>query len=267
MLLPLLLSLLPIPAHASSLQLNPTGPYGGIRVRAECKLEDEQRSCAVDTGGPATLTKSSLIKGTYPSLGEVKFGSIGLGGVCQRILLPAMEFAGEIAKREVLSCPEFFEDLSPTIGMDAFEGKAFTFDFPGADLSWQDTWAGLPQPLWRERHWMVIVGKIQGRTVEMGVDTGAPVTLVDKKFVDANPDLFSPSQIPPSEMLIRRGLTAYELKAPIMVGGLLLMAKQIHAGDFSALNVRFPVILGMNHMAIGKWHFDLNRNTWSVLAN
>lgn len=256
--------LVSIPALAGNLILQPVSYYGGIRVRAQCRLETEWRDCAVDTGGPATLTSSAILKGKYEVTGTQKFRSVGWEMECQWLKIPGTDFGGLVSTREVLSCPDFTDSLSPTWGMDVFEGRSFAFDFSRAELTWEAGVSGNVQPLRREKHFIVMPATLGGAPVEVAYDTGAPVTLVDQKFVDAHPEWFKPSSLQPSEMLIRRKMLAYELNAPLVMGGVTLSAPIVHAGDFSALTTSVPVILGANHLFPMRWSIDLNKNIWSV---
>ncbi|MGE3262450.1 MAG: hypothetical protein AB7K68_11775 [Bacteriovoracia bacterium] len=238
--------------------------YGAIRLRAECTIEKETRECAIDTGAPQTMTAPSVLKEEHEVLGEVKMGSIGMSVICQRLAIPGFNFAGSVRAAEVLSCPGFFESLSPTIGMDSFDARRFLFDFSAEDLKWDPIWESPTQPFRRLRHWLVVPGSLNGRGFEMGFDTGAPVTLVDQKFVDANPDLFTLSTEPPSEMLIRRNMRAYVVSGPIRVGDVNLEATFVYAGDFSPLKIDFPIILGANHLVQAAWYFDLKADRWGI---
>jgi hypothetical protein len=253
-----------MPAFAAPLILQPVGEYGGIRVRVPCRLETEWRDCAVDTGGPVTMTHPSLLTRPYEKIREVTMHSVGMSVTCDLLKVPGTDFAGSVATREVLSCAEFFESISPTLAMDSFAHRSFAFDFGRKEFSWDISLPAGAAAVERERHWLILPARVGKEAVRAGFDTGAPVTLVDQKFVDAHPALFRLSPIAPSEMLIRRHFVAYELLAPIEVGGVELTAPLVHAGDFAALKVDFPIILGANHLSPHRWGFDLARGLWAV---
>ena len=102
--------------------------------------------------------------------------------------------------------------------------------------------------------------------VLVAFDTGNPVTIVKRAFVDEHPASFRPSAKPISPGLIAKGLLPFDVLEPIVIGGVELRAESVYAGSiFPELFFdQADIILGMNHAVQARWGFDLQQNLFEI---
>ena len=257
---------------AAELQMIKVGEFGGIRLKAPCAFGPHQFACSLDTMGAieGVVAPKAAFEG-YKVLKKEKIGGIGIGMECEVLEVRDFALLGEKPSTlKPMRCP-MDHSAFPLIGLPFFEGKRFTFDFPKASFSWELAGHGVKGKIERlgiGTNWLGLRGKVGEVSVLATHDTGNPVTMVMRSFVEANPSLFRKSDKPIDESLRQKGMAPYELLAPLSVGGVVLPAQFIYALD----SFPFPeakgvdVILGMNHMEKAVWGFDLAKDEFWVFV-
>lgn len=255
-------------AFALPLNLIPVGDFGGIRVKAPCSFGAIEQICTLDTMGSVSVIGEGPNYARYPVIGHEKVSGIGQEFSCDVVDIEDFRLLGQSpAHLKPLRCagsnPAF-----PLIGLPFFEDRVVQFDFPRASLDWDLAEKG-SQPLLRtgaKKLWIAVPATFAGEAVLVSFDTGNPVTIVTRAFVDAHPAQFRASLRPISPGLLQKGLVPFEIAAPIVVDGVELKADYVYAGStFPALFFEeAAILLGMNHAVQARWWLDLDRDLYRV---
>lgn len=257
------------------LSLYEVGNFGGVRLKSPCKFGGADFECTIDTMGSASVVAEGPAFAAYPVIKERKITGIGFSITCQELSVGDFSLLGMVPEQGpldmtafvVLRCPMQNVDF-PLIGLPFFEGKKFHFDFLNSGFGWTML-PGNSLPLRRfggDARWIGYSTNLGGESVLVSFDTGNPVTMVKKAFVDAHPGLFRFSEKEMNPGLKAKGLVPYEMLAPFKIGGITLEAQYVYAIE----SLPFPgveelqVILGMNHMRNARWSFDLEQNTFKI---
>jgi hypothetical protein len=250
------------------------GKFNGVRVMLPCSVASPDGYCFVDTAGSITIFRDLPAGATLK--GKSNLGGIGWQTECTEAVLPELRIGNEtFSNFEFTHCPGFNEFFSPMIGVNAFWGRRFDFNFSANDFSWRnEAPEGVTYPVWgtgRRNAWIGVEASLAGQNFSLIWDTGAPITLATHEFVGRFPGVFEEvfdRPLPPS--LQRTGGRAYRIKAPIIVGGVSLEGEFVHAVDLKAIFgeavADTPVILGTDHIRRANWHFDLVGNRVRVEA-
>lgn len=263
-----LLLLLTAGARAEPLSMIKVGDFGGIRVKAPCFFGLAARLCTVDTMGSVSVVTARNPFLHYPVTGHEDVEGIGISLSCDVVDITDFSMLGyRPARLRPLRC-ELEHSSFPLIGLPFFEGLAFQFNFPAADFTW-GALRGARQPLRRingAKSWLALPGSFGGGPALLAFDTGNPVTMVSRAFVEAHPTSFRASSKPISPGLFEKGLRPFEVLAPFVVNGVALRAEFVYAssGALDSFFTEAPVILGMNHIAQARWGFDLRTDEFQV---
>jgi hypothetical protein len=253
---------------AEPLSVRPVGTFGGYRVKAPCFFGKSAQLCTLDTMGSVSVITSGPDFAPYEVIGHEKVQGIGVQLDCDIVRVPDLVLLGRgPGPLEPLRCPVANVDF-PLVGLPFFEKRIFEFDFPHQSFTW-DAPAEQPRPLLRiggAKLWIAMSGTFAGDRVVVAFDTGNPVTIVTRAFVDAHPANFVPSLKPISPSLLEKGLAPFDVLAPIEVGGAELRAESVYAGSSFPAPIfdEAAIILGMNHAAQARWWFDLEHDLYRV---
>ena len=255
------------PAFSADFLSVPVGNFGGFRLRMDCELDENPQLCLLDTAASESILAISPFTEPYPKGKKEFLGGVGgIGFECETIEIRKFVMAdSEALAQKFLVCPGFSEANSPLIGVSFFQNP-FTLLAEGK-FFWESRTAlekftfGGP-----DGNLFILPGTIEGVTANFMFDTGNPVTLVDVNFIRKYPKAFKLSNKPPSEMMIRRGFRAYDLKQPIKIGGVSLNAAYAYGGELDQFSQKndIDVILGANHILRANWHFDPKAQSFSI---
>jgi hypothetical protein len=256
------------PCFAAPLSVIPVGDFGGYRVKAPCFFGPAARLCTLDTMGSVSVIPADADFARYAVSGHETVNGIGTELDCDVVDVNDLDLLGARPQHLFpLRCASDNPGF-PLVGLPFFDGRVFTFDFPQAQFLW-DQAATKPKPLLRiggSKLWIAMEGTFAGEKLVVAFDTGNPVTIVTRAFVDAHPASFQPSLKPISPGLLAKGLLPFDVLTPIVVGGVELRAESVYAGSaFPALFFEeAAIILGMNHAVSARWWFDLGRGYFDV---
>ncbi|MGZ3705600.1 MAG: hypothetical protein ACXWP1_06560 [Bdellovibrionota bacterium] len=257
-----------VTAIAAPLSVIPVGSFGGYRVKAACNFGSSGKLCTLDTMGSVSVLPGDPEYLRYSVVGHEKVSGIGQELDCDVVDVPDLVSLDiRPAHLYPLRCNSSNTGF-PLLGLPFFDHRTFLFDFPNQTFSW-DVPAANPKPLIRiggEKLWIAVPAELHGEKIMVAFDTGNPVTIVNRAFVDSHPAIFRPSLKPISPGLLEKGLVPYDVLAPFVVDGVELNADAVYAGSkFPALFFeQAAVILGMNHAAQARWWFDLERDLYRV---
>ena len=266
-LLGILLSvLLNTQAECSPLSLRPVGDDGGYRLGGDCQLSGEKDICPIDTGAAISVVALNERNKDYPSLGEKQIHSIGLVINCNLVKIPDFKLFERKSPETIFHRCENLPSVKSLIGLDFFFHHTFTLNFTDETITIDAHYPKKKEQLYGfASNKLLISGELDGETVRIAFDTGAPVTLVDQNFVDQHPQIFVESGKPPTEMMKRRGLRRFEMHSPLFVHGIPLYAEFVYAADVQNFSThQYVMLLGVNHMKHANWHFDLQERTWAI---
>lgn len=266
-ILPLVLPL-SLFAAPSDLRMISVGDYGGIRLKAPCAFGANEFLCSVDTMGSVSVVPQSAAFAGYRVVREENITGIGISLRCEVLAVGDFSMLGNSAATFApLRCP-FEHSVLPLIGLPFFEGKRFHFNFGEGKFDW--TLAGGSRASVRRigetKGWLGLDAVISGNKVLASFDTGNPVTMVMQSFVRRNPALFRASDLPIDLSLRQKGMSLFEILAPIEVNGVKLEAEYVYAIE----SLPFPdakdldFVLGMNHMRRADWSFDLGSDEFFI---
>lgn len=258
---------LSVSAFASELLIHPEGDDGGYRLKGVCVMAGETDECPIDTAAPMSVVALNESNRAYPSLGERTIGSIGLEMHCSLIKIPDFEIFGAKNPDAIFHRCENLPSVRALIGLDFFMNHSFILDFARGSLAMDGGYSGITSLLAAPASTgkIIVTGSVGKQEVRVAIDTGAPVTLMDQKFVEQYPEVFVESTKPPSEMMKRRGLRRYEMRKPFVIGGVSLSATFVHTADILGFSQgQYVGLVGANHMKNANWFFDLKQGRWAV---
>ena len=257
-------------ALAEPLRLIRVGDFGGYRVKALCGFGSLFQLCTLDTMGSVSVLPENSTFESYAVVGHERVSGIGVDLDCDIVEVSDFTLLGRRPEPLFPLRCRAENEAFPLIGMPFFEKHVFSFDFPHASLSWDAPESeSEAKPLLRigaSKLWIAMEGSFAGEPILVAFDTGNPVTIVTRAFVDAHPAQFRPSLKPIAPGLFAKGLLPFDMLAPIEVGGVKLAAESVYAGSLfpAPIFADAAIILGMNHAAQARWWFDLQRDLYRV---
>ncbi|MBY0470164.1 retropepsin-like domain-containing protein [bacterium] len=253
---------------------------GGGMVFLPCGADGNSTWCYLDSGKLSAVTYSKEFS-SYPSLGQQHL--LGLNGGVKTsdiILVKNFEFAGNtVGPKKIQRITVepgkphgFFSTVEMHLGNDVlleapfemnFKARLFRLNptnFPERDLQ-SLTVSNFGQTL--------LTATVENQSLLAMWDTGCAFTVVDRKFVDANPSLFSPiSEVNNFDASGKIGKVARYKMKNIQVGSLRLEDHIVVATSLEYVNegASQPVVLLLGYNAISRanWYFDVPKKVWAV---
>ena len=251
--------------------------YGGGRLYAPMLIGHFQGKMRVDTGASssrvslAPWNKDASIIGSSRSLGvSGKFAR------CDDVRLPSITMKASVGPDVgrvnylVTRCASEQED--DLLGLDFFKGGYFVIDSKRHQIQFlSGPSTRTPQyflkPLGSEKKLVAIDIKIGDLNREGLIDSGAQISAVDRRFVDAHPEFF---------VFVKSGAKAsdasgkplmskiYKVKQLDLGDGRIVRGLYVLVYDFALLREEIgeqaPFILGFNLIDKFNWRFDLRAN-------
>ena len=246
-----------------------------------CGADGNSTWCYLDSGKLSSVTYSKEFS-SYPSLGRQDM--VGLNGgmkTADIIQVKNFEFAGNhVGPKKIQRITlepgkalGFFSMVEMQLGNDVlleapfeinFKARLFHLNpakFPERDLQSLAV-SNFGQTL--------LTATVENQSLLAIWDTGCAFTVVDRKFVDANPGLFSP--IPKNlnnlDFSGKVGQVARYKMKNIQVGSLRLEDHIVVATSLEYVNegASQPVVLllGYNAITRANWYFDVPKKVWAV---
>jgi len=207
--------------------------------------------CMIDLAGDGSITNMNDFSKTLPVVSSTNITTVSGTQTCDIVQAPQVELADKVfANKEFHRCDWFPANNSPMLGLDYFRGQKFSFNFTKGTFSWLER--DLQEPkvkLSTFGFWNYAWVKIGGLHRRIVIDTGAPLTLVDKAFVQDNPEFFEVSKDSPDRAILQtlisiEGVQFSDLNVMVID---LKAAFGPYAPDF---------FLGMNHIQEMDWELD-----------
>jgi hypothetical protein len=246
--------------------------FGGGRIYVPVRFGNVQGQMRLDTGASTTrITLAPWNKDLPISAQSASTGASGKATRCEDVEAKNVQLVAARgnniarAKYEVSRCETGDGDL---LGLDFFKGVRFTLDFARHEMtvSREALAAGRGKPfrLLGPDARLVGVEVRAGRTSALGLfDTGAEISAVDQRFVDAHKKLFTlvKKSAKGGEAGGRRFTSKiYKIKVLDLGEGRILRNVHALAYDFGALREALkretPFILGYNVVSAFDWVLD-----------
>ncbi|WP_457795903.1 aspartyl protease family protein [Methylocystis sp. S23] len=245
--------------------------YGGGRIYLPVRFGNMMGTMRLDTGASTTRVALAPWNRDLPVVGQSdSTGASGRTVRCddveaKNIELKASEGAGIArAKYEVTRCAA--SDGDDLLGLDFFKGARFTLDFGKREMVFFGDAPAHATPfrlLGPDQRLVGVAFKV-GDVAAAGLfDTGAEISAVDQKFVDAHKKLFAPAKLKGKAREAGGAAFApklYKIKALDLGQGRILRGVYALAYDFGALRQALgsqaPFILGYNFLSQFDWTLD-----------
>jgi hypothetical protein len=247
--------------------------YGGGRVYVPARIGNVLGTMRLDTGASTTRVQLAPWNKDLPVLGQsASTGASGQTIGCEDVEARNVEIKAVHgnnigrAKYRIARCPAGAgEDL---LGLDFFKGARFTLDFERAEMTFfgDAPTFGHPRPfrlLGPDRRLVGIELRAGGAALVGLFDTGAELSAVDQRFVDAHRKLFAPVK---SKGAARDAAgrsfshRLYRLKEIDLGEGRIVRGVYVLAYDFGALRealgAEAPLVLGFNVLSRFSWALD-----------
>ncbi len=248
--------------------------YGGGRIYLPVQLGNALGSMRLDTGASTSRVALAPWNANLPVVGQShSTGASGQAALCddvetRNILLKPSEGNGVARGRyEFTRCSTSAGD--DLLGVDFFKGTRFSLDFDRrAMVFFGNTLPGghpAPfQPLGPEQKLIGLSLRL-GDAAAVGLfDTGAEISAVDQRFVDAHKKFFTPIKSRLKASAAGGGKFTsklYRIKQITFGDALTTKGLYVLAYDFgslrAALGSQVSVILGYNFVAGFNWEIDL----------
>ena len=251
--------------------------YGGGRLYAPMLIGQFQGKMRVDTGASSSRVSPAPWNKDAPIIGSSR--SLGVSGKfarCDDVRLPKITMksaAGpDVGRVNYLVTRCAGEQEDDLLGLDFFRGGYFVVDSKRHQIQFlSGPSAKTPQyflkPLGAEKKLMAIDIKIGDLNREGLIDSGAQISAVDRRFVDAHPELF---------VFVKSGARAsdasgkplmtkiYKVKLLDLGDGRIIRGLYVLVYDFALLREEIGeqahFILGFNLIDKFNWRFDLRTN-------
>lgn len=254
------------------------GMFGGGSITIPCRPGSIDALCKLDTGMNVSYFKSDAFDVLPESIGKATFTTItGSTMACDVIRLDQAQIGSGVALQpmEPVVCPASNDKTDNNLlGLDAFEGRSFSLDFAQAQLQLLEVHPSLPNQFERgsSDHIFLKVQSALKQPVEVLAmfDTGAAVSAVDIKLVEAQPDNFPIISRTPA------GTDAHgnPIESIMVLGGYIKIgegksvAEYMIAMDFTQIQKfsgkNVQMILGYNIIKEMKWTINMRDSTWSA---
>lgn len=229
------------------------------------------QKCFLDTGATSTKVITNSFFSSYNSVKSAQVGGLsGKGVSADRVQIAKISIGTySLGEHEIIRLPEGLP-MTHTAGIDLLKNQHVTFDFKTRDLNFKNQEAGLPFNKSKAGHILIPV-TFNTLNVKTIWDTGAGLTTIDQKIIDAHPGIFRYLKtLEVGDTVSEKGmqLKLYEVDS-LKVGPLLLQKVKILGADFSfiAKKVGDPDLggaLGYNVLTHYKWYFDMATQKYSV---
>jgi hypothetical protein len=256
--------------------------YGGGRIYLPVRIGNVLGSMRLDTGASTARVAEAPWNKDLPTVGQsYSTGASGKTVRCddveaRNVELKASQGAGIArAKYEVARCAA--NDGDDLLGLDFFKGARFSLDFATREMTFFGEAPARMTPfrlLGPDRRLVGIALKAGGATAIGLFDTGAEISAVDQRFVDAHRNLFTLTK--------RKGKASeaggaafasriYKIKSLDLGEGRVLRGVHALVYDFGALREALgsetPFILGYNFISRLNWTLDFTQAetpTWDA---
>lgn len=252
-----------------------SGDMGSYTIEIDAAVDGQWRRFQLDTGANSTIVTADEQTFSYPSTEKAMHrGAAGVAVECEVIRPDELRVASlQVVRPAISRCDHGFTGFN-NMGLEVIAGQIVELNFQHSIMQFHVT--SPEDQNWRalKRHANGHLGiLVQAGGVERGAifDTGAQLSAVDKEFVLAHPEMFTPlpSQTPVSNITGKPvAADFYELNE-IAIEGLKVKKLVVIAFDFGPdLRQYFgsdtPFILGTNVIVKANWILDLKANRWAV---
>lgn len=266
----LILLLLPI-ARAAELKIVP-GPYRSGKALLPATFDGVKARCMLDTGSALTVVESAGSFERYQAEGSIDFKSAsGRQQATDTIRVGEIRFAGGVFTN--VSVSRLHNAAENMLGIDLIARQPFSMTFiqvPSLHLN-PPAPRSLQTDLAVSKHGLMAVPlKLAGVQVSALWDTGASITVVDPRFIQAHPADFHRLSTP---MLGTDGagdaleVAVYRARR-MAIGGRTFRNMHVVAVDLSMLREHFSqdiqAVLGFNVIRKADWYFHRANRQWSI---
>ena len=239
---------------------------GGYHVNIHLKVDGHKTKVLLDTGAPTSRVQSDEVLSKYPVVDKSESKGVSGKGVEFSVIAPKMIALGN---SEIASPKITISEGLGVLGLDILENFIFQYDLKNSVLRIVEKLNPVTFPLKRLKRGHITIPLVAGKELNYGlVDTGADISLVDKRYIDAHPELFT--------LLRKEDGTDHNGNK---VESFIYACKELKVGNLTLKDVEmatfeFPdflrsrlegtdFLLGNNVIGNGKWTFDLKKNFWS----
>lgn len=268
----------PIPRGNQIMTVVQKGMSMTFFVRAA--VNGQPRRFRLDTGARNSVVIADEQTKSLPSDRKFLFGGAANQPIsCDLIYLDKYEIAGWTWSHTPIFRCAANADNENYLGIDYFDRQIVSLDFVDARISLLKSAPAdakmLPLVRGSQGHIELPV-KIDGTETLAVFDTGAAITIVDEKFVEAHPNAFETITVTVDgqEKDVQSNMadwTGHPLQGKLYLAkgmevGSLKIEKQMVVtapiSGFFGKVVQTPIVIGANAMVGAKWIFDLKNNLW-----
>lgn len=261
----LALIIIPDPDEAGAAEIFVDGAIGGRPYRF-----------LLDTGAAKTSVLYDATTAAFPRAGQHDSSGVFARHADDLIAVPSIEI-GPIVRRDftlVRATPGEPLFRSAIVGMDLlrdycchffFDEKRVTLDqSPAADDD-----AAFHDLLMDARFHPYVRVRLGARQAQAVWDTGAGLTIVDLRVIEANPAHFTEAgESSGTDSTGATQQTPMFVMAETMIGGYVFPPQRVAGVDLSHVNATIEIpmdmILGYNTLSKAHWLFDFPRRRWAI---
>lgn len=248
------------------------GELDSGEIFIKCLIQDRSRECFLDSGSNTSFLNEDEFSISFSKIGESsKSGASGKTLLGDKIRIDSLVIGSQdIGPKEFGRFKNMRHDL---IGLDLFSNKTVEFDLCNNKLSVSDESEEL---LWHFNslafeHISLPMNTILNADFKIIFDTGAGLNSVDKKFVEANPEIFKYLQDIEAGYDITGNpviMKLYQFQ-DFSICGTIFKNQTFLSFDFGELRnylgENTPFILGFNGITGKKWKFSFKNKKFSII--
>jgi hypothetical protein len=269
------------PMQIVTAPFGPMAQLGAGAINVPCAFDSHSETCLLDTGSDKSNIQYDSYSQTYSAIGTTT--GEGLSGdpvTCDLIKVGQFEIGGTVADNQQFArCAPLSGQASQNIaegniaGLTVLVSKTLRLDFTTSQFSLSDSIPpgldSMPLVIHQKLGHFGFSTRLSGVTADSIVDTGAALTTVDQKFIQANSTAFQFVQSISGGQDVNGNPVTMNLYlvSSISLGKTSLSHVYVLGADFTVISQflpEVPVILGFNVISQKNWYFDLDHKTWAV---
>lgn len=247
-----------------------TGVETSGKIYVECAFDGNSKDYILDTGAGLSVVSSDHFFENYQSVKQVSNrGASGHDRRSDVIQISQIKIGSYLVENHQVMRTSDGMSIH-ILGSSIFKDKNVKFDFDQNEVTFSADKLATSMPLqWLSGGQILIPVNINQIIMSAVFDTGADLTVVSRKFVAKNAELFERIKSIPNvndASLNVVELDLYRIKSDLVIGGLKVSDGFVFAMPFESFKEAWgsevEMILGYNHIVELNWHFDFEKHLW-----